>query len=131
MNQAKYIEVDAGVRYWDDASLNGEPDTEGKIPFRKNDGWCPIIELATGQILDWPNGIEAKIHYKVCDSGLYWLLDQNKNRIAEWKGHYVPNDVLCPKANGYGDYIIMEIGKDGKILNWQYPYLDEEKWKEM
>jgi hypothetical protein len=131
MDKAKYIEVDAGVRYWDDALVNGTPDVDGKIPLRKDDGWCPTIDLKTGEILDWPQDIEAKIHYKVCDSGLYWLLDENKKRIAKWNGYYVPNDILCTKSNGHGDYIIMDIGKNGKVLNWKIPYLDEEKWEPM
>ena len=25
---------------------------------------------------------------------------------------------MCPESNGYGDYIIMEIDKDGKIDKW-------------
>jgi hypothetical protein len=130
MENAKYIEVDAGVRYWDDATINGETDVDGKIPLRNGDGWCPIIELETGLILNWPQDIEAKVHYKVCDAGLYWLLDENKNRIATWNGHYVPNDILCRKGNGYGDYIILDIDKNGKISNWKTPYIDPEKWTE-
>ena len=54
MKQVKYIEVNAGVRYWEDATLNGEEDAEGKIPLRKGDDWCPIIELATGRVPEWP-----------------------------------------------------------------------------
>lgn len=105
--QACFIEVEAGVRYWEDASLNGIEDTNGTIPLRKGDAWNPVIELKTGLVLNWPNGIEAKIHYKVCDEGQYWLLDENKNRVAKWKGYYVPNDILCINSNGYGDYIIL------------------------
>jgi hypothetical protein len=30
-----YIEVEAEVRYWEDASVNGQEDTDGKLmPFR-------------------------------------------------------------------------------------------------
>jgi hypothetical protein len=31
---------------------------------------------------------------------------------------------MCPKENGYGDYVIMDIDKDGKILNWK-PNLED------
>ena len=62
------LRVSAGVRYWEDASVNGVEDTDGTlIPFRKGDLWCPIIDLETGQIYDWPAGANAYIHYKVCD----------------------------------------------------------------
>ena len=70
MKNAKFIEVEAGVRYWEDASINGVEDTDGKVPFRKGDAWCPVIELQTGQVQNWPVGVEANIHYKVCDAGL-------------------------------------------------------------
>jgi len=131
MEQAKYIELDAGVRYWDDATINGEPDVDGMIPLRKRDGWCPIIDLENGEVLNWPQGMEASIHYKVCDSGFYWLLDESKQRIYKWKDHYVPNSILCINTNGYGDYIIFKIGTDGKIINWKKPFIEEEKWETM
>jgi len=130
IQKARYIEVDAQVRYWEDAVLNGEADEQGKMPFRKNDMWKPVIELATGQILNWPSGVTADIHYKVCDAGLYWLLDENKNRILKWKGYYVPNNILCTKRNGYGDYIIFAVQEDGIIKNWRQPDLDEKEWVE-
>lgn len=126
---ARFIEVDAGVRYWEDSYLNGEPDTDGKVPLRHGDGWCPVIELATGRILNWPEGVKANIHYKVCDEGFYWLLDEAKARIAKWRGYYVPNDFLCVGDNGYGDYIIFKIGGDGLVIGWRKPGIDGEEWE--
>jgi hypothetical protein len=26
---------------------------------------------------------------------------------------------MCPKENGYGDYVIMDIDREGKIANWK------------
>lgn len=126
---AKFIEVDAGVRYWEDAILNGEEDEAGAIPLKKGDRWQPVIELATGRVLDWPPGTVADVHYKVCDDGLYWLLDENRKRIAEWRGHYVPNDFLCVGDNGFGDYIIFTIGADGLIADWSEPVVIEAEWR--
>lgn len=123
-----YLEVEAGVRYWEDASLNGEEDTEGHIPLRKGDAWCPRIELKTGKVVDWPVGLTARIHYKVCDDGLYWLQDANGTRVAQWKGYYVPTLFLCPGTDGWGDYIILNIGADGVIENWSPPYVDIHQW---
>lgn len=128
MDQAKFIEVNAGVRYWEDALLNGEEDSEGRIPLRKGDYWSPVIELSTGRVLDWPEGHTADIHYKVCDDGEYWLLDEAGDRILKWKSDYVPNGILCVDDNGYGDYIIMTIGHDGKIVGWNEPSLEKEAW---
>lgn len=128
---ARFIEVDAGVRYWEDARLNGKEDTSGEIPLRRGDGWCPVIELATGRVQDWPEGTEADIHYKVCDQGEYWLLDEAKSSIAKWRGYYVPNEFLCVGDNGYGDYIIFKIGGDGLIEGWKTPAVDPEQWAAM
>lgn len=126
--KAAYIEIEAGVRYWEDAYLNGQDDSCGTIPLRRGDAWCPTIELATGRVLGWPEGMTADIHYKVCDQGLYWLLDEAKQRIARWSGYYVPNDILCVGDNGYGDYIIFKIGGDGLITGWTAPGIDNDQW---
>lgn len=51
--QATYIEVSAGVRYWDDATVNGTTDTDGTlIPLRKGDNWEPVIRLADGMVMN-------------------------------------------------------------------------------
>lgn len=128
MEQARYLEVRAGVRYWEDATLNGKEDLHGEVPLRKGDDWCPVIELATGRILDWPAGVEARIHYKVCDDGEYWLQNAARQRIARWEDEYVPDDILCVGENGYGDYIILTVGADGLIGSWRAPELDPDEW---
>lgn len=128
-NTPKYIKAKAGVRYWEDAMINKVEDTKGDlVPFRKNDYWEPIINLETGQILDWPPETTANIHYKVCDDGEYWLLDSNKDVVAKWKGYYVP-DLLCVDDEGFGDYIIFNVGEDGNIINWKEPKINDEHWK--
>ncbi len=129
MKEPKFIEVDAGVRYWEDAYLNGAEDTDGKVPLRHGERWKPVIELATGHIQDWPPGIEADIHYKVCDDGEYWILDEAKNRIGKWAGDYVPNDFLCVGESGHGDYIIFKVSGAGAIIGWRNPGVDAEEWE--
>lgn len=120
-----YIEVSAEVRYWEDATIDGKQDTDGTLtPLRTGDNWCPVIRLADGVVMDWPTGTTADIHFKVCDAGLYWLLDENRQRIAKWGGHYVPDDFLCPADEGYGDYIILAIGGDGAITGWKQPEIE-------
>ena len=129
MSEPVYIEVSAEVRYWEDATINGAEDKDGTLtPLRKGDCWAPVIRLADGLVMDWPEGTTADIHFKVCDAGEYWLLDGDRKRVAKWSGFYVPDDFLCPGDNGYGDYIILKIGKDGVIENWKTPAIDEEKW---
>jgi hypothetical protein len=114
----KYLQAECGVRYWEDAKVNGAEDAEGKlIPCRKGDNWAPLIELDTGKIQDWPEGTTANVHYKVCDDGRYHLLDTTMKTVASIDG-YVPT-MLCPEGGGYGDYVIMEIDADGSIANWR------------
>lgn len=119
-----FIEVRAGVLYWEDADINGKADTEGTLtPFRVKNSWCPTIRLADGQVMGWPAGVVADIHFKVCDDGEYWLLDEHLKRVAKWTGFYVPNDFLCHGDNGYGDYVILVIDADGRIQNWRQPVI--------
>jgi hypothetical protein len=126
MKQAKFIEVSADVRYWEDATVNGQEDADGSlIPCRVGDSWQPVIDLESGLILNWPSGNTANIHYKVCDAGEYWLLDSVFQRIGKWAGFYVPNEFLCHGDNGHGDYIILIVGQDGKVQNWRKP---EVQW---
>lgn len=115
--EVKYLKAECGVRYWEDGEVNGIEDTNGElIPLRVKDSWCPTIDLATGAIENWPEGTTADVHYKVCDAGRYFLLDAEKNVVREIDG-YVPG-MMSPGGSGYGDYVIMTIGADGKIVNW-------------
>lgn len=126
----EFIEVRAEVRYWEDATVNGVKDNDGAlVPLRDGDLWAPVIRLSDGAVMDWPEGTEADIHYKVCDAGEYWLQDEARKRIAKWGDHYVPDAFLCHGSDGYGDYIIFRVGKDGRIAGWRSPAVDPSEWK--
>jgi hypothetical protein len=115
-----YLEVVAEVRYWEDATVDGVDDREGLlIPLREGDHWHPTIRLSDGQVMGWPAGTTAHVHYKVCDEGLYFLLNKEMQRIATREDHYVPDRYLCVGSQGYGDYIILNIGGGGKIEGWR------------
>lgn len=115
--EVKYLLAECGVRYWEDAEVNGVEDESGSlIPCRKGETWSPVIELETGIIKDWPKGVVAEIHYKVCDDGRYSLLNDNMEEMYSLEG-YVPS-MMCPQDSGYGDYVIMSISGDGKIDGW-------------
>jgi len=116
--EVKYLQVEAYVRYWEDSVVNGEEDVTGSlIPCREGDAWKPLIDIENGVILNWVIGKTADIHYKVCDEGTYTLLDECKNAIISKEG-YVPK-IMCPKREGYGDYIIMDIDENGQISDWE------------
>lgn len=127
---SEFLVVEAGVRYWEDATVNGQEDTEGAlIPLRAGDMWNPVIDMETGQIQRWPQGTTADIHYKVCDAGKYWIVDDEGRMTARWKGDYVPDDALCFGGKGYGDYIILTVNADGRIEGWNRPDLGaDDRW---
>jgi hypothetical protein len=120
----KKLYVKAYPRYIQDASVNGDDELENnpKMPFMKFDErvkeycWEVNIDIDKGQIIDWPQGTTASIHYKVCDEGSYELYDENDKLITSIDD-YVPS-IMCPKEPGYGDYIIMDIDKNGFIQDW-------------
>lgn len=126
---AVFLDVEARVRYWEDASVNGVDDEDGsRIPGKVGAEWRAMINLADGRIEHWPAGTVAKIHYKVCDEGEYWLADADGNRLAKYRSDYVPNEFLCHGGNGFGDYIILTVGEDGQIADYQRPEIDPEFW---
>lgn len=114
------LHVEAGVRYWQDTEVNGEPDTEDgdNIPCKEGELWKPVIELNTGRIKNWEIGKTADVHYKVCDDGSYCIKDQEGNVVLKIERDYVPK-MLCPEESGYGDYIIMHIDENGMIRGWR------------
>lgn len=127
----RYLHVSAAVRYWEDARVNGVEDTKGAlIPFRNGPFWCPIIDLETGTVVAWPEGMVASIHYKVCDAGHYWLSESAGpgGERLKWAGDYVPAAFLCHGDRGYGDYIIFDVDADGKIANFRRPTVDPGQW---
>ena len=130
----KYLRARCGVRYWEDAVVNGERDNDGsRIPCRtpaydrkrRRDIWCPTIDLDTGKILNWPEGTTARLHYKVCDDGDYALLDADFGTVKSING-YVP-DIMCPGGEPDGDYVVMAIGGDGVIAGWRVDLADFEQ----
>lgn len=136
IESATYIEIDAQVRYWEDAFVNGERDTDGsRMPLRKGEAWCPVIRLADGVVQGWPQGVTARTCYKVCDEGLYWLLNDQHERVAKWRSSYVPATMLDQhdssgevSAREVGDYVVLRIDAQGRIENWRTPHINLERW---
>lgn len=117
--ELKSLSVTANVRYWEDATINGVDDEEGTLtPCKKGECWCPEIDIETGKINNWVDGVVASIHFKVCDEGVYSLRDDQDNIVYEREG-YVPK-CMSPKEPGYGDYIIMNINHEGFIEDWKF-----------
>lgn len=132
------IKCDIDVRYWNDSEVNGVEDidfyeTKGKgfpqmpcavqvlpeptkVIHSDHWRWQPIINIEKGQIMNWQKGVTAKVHYKVCDGFACSFVGVMDEEVAEFEG-YVPR-FMYPLTEGYGDYIIMDIDKDGFIHGW-------------
>lgn len=124
----QYLVVEANVRYWEDATVNGIEDIDGSlIPCRQGDIWKPSIDLTNGKIIDWTEGTTAYIHYKVCDEGKYFI--QTDGPELKWKGNYVPESFLCHGGAGFGDYIILNVDEQGYIKDWKEPTVRPDEWE--
>lgn len=118
-NKKYILTVEVEPRYFEDAAVNGDPedDDNPKMPFVINGKWSFKINVASGTIIDWPVGVTASTHYKVCDAGCYSLSDSSGG-VWTIDGENVPS-FMCPMEPGYGDYIIMKIDHEGKIEGWE------------
>lgn len=133
-----YFTIIAPIRYedfWESATVNGVEDVGGKlIPCRYENFWIPTINVRTGRVINWEQGKEAKINYKVIDAAQYILHTflgrkfpsinnefqyKNSSVMAVYglQGAYVP-DWFDLDGDGYGDYIQLTIDKNGYIKNW-------------
>jgi len=125
--EARFLRVSANVRRWSGAEINGKIDESGsKVPFRCGDFWAPVIDIDNGTVVAWPDDMVAKFYFKICDTGSYYLLDKNMDILASIDNNYVPNG-LCHGDIGYGDYIIFNVGGDGKIEKYTN-LVDPDDW---
>lgn len=110
------------ARYWEDSLINGVEDdaSNPKMPCIEEhlgeQAWHIIINLDNGQIVNWPAGSTAHIHYKSCDENYIDIIDRETCIVKEYEG-YVPN-FLCPNGAGYSDYVKMDIDEKGFIKNF-------------
>ncbi len=93
-----------------------EEDIPNDYPHRNGNIWDIIIDIDSGQIRAWPNGVAPrKLNMKVADSGRYWLLGEIDQILAKREEEYVPDCI----PGKYGDYITFTIDVLGVINNWK------------
>lgn len=121
----KVVICDVGPRYFEDAEVDGYEDANSNprmpLTYIDRDGvrrWKIAIDLESGKVHDWPEGITANVYYKVCDDGIYTFVDEKFSELAVYDG-YVP-DFLAIYDEGYGDYIYIEIDEKGYIKDWKF-----------
>jgi hypothetical protein len=94
----------------------GTEDMPDDYPHRTGNVWDVTIDLATGQIRDWPDGSEPlELEMKVCDSGRYYLMNGDEV-VASIEEDYVPN---CVIPGAWNDYVELDITASGHIANWK------------
>ena len=78
-----------------------------------------IIDLKERKILDWnPENGYLRMWAKVRDSGTYTLLDEEKKPLWQIDG-YVPNAMIPPYDDGFGDYLELAVEHGGSLPQWQ------------
>lgn len=111
-------------RYTEDAWVNGigesENPNECKMPLLDDGVWCIVIEVATGRIGAWTEGVAAKTHYKSVDENEFEALDIEGKRVAHQSGYVIP--ALLLGENQDSDYVKLEIDAQGIIKGFA------EKW---
>lgn len=92
-------------------------DMPPDCPFLSEDktSWEAYIDIDTGNIHGWPKGEERHLDIKVCDTGIYRLLDSDNNTIASLVYSHVPHGVI---PGEYCAYIELDIDENGIITNW-------------
>lgn len=106
--EVTHVRLQLPVRFDDE-------DMPYDFPLREGDTWSATVELATGKIKEWPKGKSGKVDLKVVDEGIYTLLLENGHEVARVENDYVPHGVV---PGEYGDYVRLDIGRDGVIKNW-------------
>ena len=113
------IIIDINIRHVGDSD---DDDVPTDFPLLNGSQWKATVMVGSGHILDWPEGQEREMYCKVCDAGLYTLIN-NAGEVVATRDGYVPNDIV---PGEWGDYVHLKIGGDGVITNWpEHPNVDE------
>ena len=96
-----------------------ETEEEFEIPNydKENKLMNFTIDLQERKVVDWSRGEYIRLWGKICDEGTYTLLDGDRKPLWQITG-YVPNKLVPPLENGWGDYIELAIEADGKVEEW-------------
>jgi hypothetical protein len=101
------VNISVPVRY-------KEEDIPNNFPLRDGEMWHATVDIDTGKIEGWPEGVSGDLYMNVCDEGMYLLIDVHGQYVAKRFG-YVPHGVV---PGEYGDYIDLKINAEGVITNW-------------
>ena len=111
--EIKTVVIDLRPRYIGDTDDDDMP-TDFPLLSADKTQWVARVDIDTGIIEGWPAGETRNMHVKVCDEGIYRLLDGDGTEVAMIAG-YVPHGVV---PGSYGDYVELTIDETGRITNW-------------
>lgn len=115
VERTKKEEIDIAAIRCELAVRYEEQDIPNDYPHRRGDVWDITIDVETGKIRDWPQGLAPRnVYMKVCDQGTYSLLDASGAVIERVDEDYVPSCI----PGEYGDYVDFKIDGFGRIANW-------------
>ena len=106
------VVIDIEPRYIGDSEDDDMPTDFPLLVDGKT--WRASVNIDTGKIEGWPKGEKRSMHVKVCDAGIYTLIDASGIEVAQING-YVPHGVV---PGSYGDYVELTIDENGVITNW-------------
>lgn len=118
--EANLIRFTIPLRYLDE-----EDHIADDFPGRHDgDKLTMLIGLDDGIVRDWPKGRVEQVYEKVCDEGVYTLLNDDGTEVTTSEG-YVPG--FFPEDH-YGDYVILGITGDGKVTGWPPKARAVQEW---
>ncbi len=112
--EIRAVLINIAPRYIGDSTEDDMPTDFPLLNSAKTE-WVAKVDIDTGKIEGWPAGDARKMHVKVCDAGIYTLLDANGEQVAKLENNYVPHGVV---PGDYGDYVVLDIDASGLITNW-------------
>lgn len=111
--EIKHVVISIEPRYIGDSEDDDMPTDFPLLNDAKTE-WRAKVDIDTGVIEGWPQGEARSMYVKVCDSGIYTLIDVDGNERARL-ADYVPHGVV---PGDYGDYVSLKIDESGRITNW-------------
>jgi hypothetical protein len=121
----RYLRMTLPLRY-DDGMTRARPDgapgyydmIPDDFPGRNGKSWEAHVDIEQRKLLDaawrpWTGGA-FYLHMKVCDEGVYELLNDDWESVAVSAGNYVPHGVV---PGEFGDYVHLDVAADGTIKN--------------
>ncbi len=96
--------------------VNGTQDIPDDFPLRRGGIWKAVIDIDTGRIEDWPEGVGKRcLFLKVGEDGIYTLREPDGTTAARIIGP-VPLGIMPGEDDAYVDLVIEADGTIQQIL---------------